>query len=143
MSASAITDALITMYGAASAFGSDCGRTYKVMETTSGSCMVVSWTGLNDSHVTFGGGAATEIWTFGLEVFVKDSGGPTADMGRSVQVADTVLGVVRADRTIQGTTDHFVSLTGDRNLPPENFVEAGGHIWHRHNFFLTVEEYVG
>ena len=113
MSASAIADALITMYSAASAFGTDCGKTYKVLETSSGSSCVVSWTGLEARKVTMSGGTEQDYkWTFSLEVFVKDSGAPTADLGRNIEVADAVISPVFADQTLLGTVDEFVRLTG-------------------------------
>ena len=136
MSASSIGDALITMFGAASAFGSDCGYTYKPLESSSGSCLVVGFSGFEHIKSTMGGGANDVTYTFSLEMFIKEKAAPTSDLKRISQAADTIIQMIETDPTIQDTVQHYTGLAGTRD---EGLVETSNHLWWRVPFELTVE----
>jgi hypothetical protein len=130
MSASAIIDGLITALTASSAFGSEnAGYHYGVLESTSGSCAVVSWINLTQTEETFANVTNERDWTFSVELYAKDTGNPVAVMSRLSSCIDTFLGVLEDDRTLQGTVERITEVRGTRPLPPDGFIDAGGATW--------------
>lgn len=128
MSGSAITDALITMLGAASAFGSDAvAKDYSVMERSSGSCCVITWKRFNSTAVTFGGVANDRHWTHTIQGFVKDLGDPISLLNRVVGFGDKVLDVIEHDDSLQGTVATVDRVECGRDLNAG--VQAGGAQW--------------
>ena len=139
MSASAIADALVTMYSAASAFGSrSVGKDYAVLEAATASGLVIGWQNVTQSPQAYGSPRSTErLWTFALEAFAKDTGANVNP--RTLAVVDTVLNVIKADDTLQGTVTEVISIVGARS-PGEAFT-VGGATWLRMNFELQAREW--
>lgn len=127
MSGSAITDALITMLGAASAFGSqNVAKDYSVLERSSGCCCVVTWRRVVSAQVDFGDDRDRQ-WTHTIQGFVKDLGDPISTMSRINAFSDTVLAVLENDDTLQGTVERIDVIEGNRDLNAA--VTSGGMTW--------------
>jgi hypothetical protein len=142
VSASAITDGFITQLGAASAFGVDVSDTYRVLETTSGSCCVVNWTGATPALGAFGGGGTLNyVYVFSIESFIKVKEQPSANAPRVSATLDTVLTCLYNNMTIQGTVEDITKIESKRELPPEGLLEVGGHLWHRMVTEVTVLDF--
>jgi len=129
MSGSAIADAIITMLSATSSIGTDAvSKDYKVLETTSGSCCVVNWLGMNERMIAFGNPADKEvIWTHIIQGFAKDEGDATEVFKRLLDFPDKIVTTLRADDTLQGTVEEVRAIRGKRD--PELAVQAGGAVW--------------
>ncbi len=128
MSGSAIADALVTMLGAASAFGSTAvGKDYSVLERSSGSCCVVTWRRFSSVTTTYGKGSHDRQWTHSIQGFVKDLGDPISLLGRVLTFSDTVLNVLEHDDTLQGTVKKVDRVDAARDLNAA--VQAGGAFW--------------
>ena len=128
MSGSAIADALVTMLGAASAFGSTAvGKDYKVLESSSGSCCVVTWRRFTSVESTYGGATHDRQWTHTIQGFIKDQGDAVSLLGRVITFSDTILNVIEKDGTLQGTVNEVVRVDAARDLNAA--VQAGGAFW--------------
>ncbi len=128
MSGSAIADALVTMLGAASAFGSTAvGKDYSVLERSSGSCCVVTWRRFTSVESTYGGGSHDRQWTHSIQGFIKDLGDPISLLGRVLTFSDTILNVIEHDGTLQGTVNSVNQVNAARDLNAA--VQAGGAFW--------------
>jgi hypothetical protein len=140
LSASAIADALVTMFQAASAFGpAGAGKDYSVMETGSGSAVVISWQGIAHAPQTFGDPTLKEnIWQFALQAYVKDTGSNVNP--RTLTLADIVISTIQNDDTLLGTVDQVIGLTGSR--APGEAYSVGGNTWLESRFELIAREFV-
>lgn len=129
MSASAIADGIVTMLTATSAFGTNGAAThYRVLESQSASCCVVSWRGLRMIPHTFGDPPDTErIWTFLIETFSKDTGNPLDVLSRTKSCISAVADVMAGDDTIQGTAENMPEMRAEK-LPRLGLV-IGGATW--------------
>lgn len=142
MSASAMVDALIYLYSAASLFGANnVGKeVYDVLEKSSGSCLVVSVVGLkSDNQAGFGG--RQHWWQYQLDAFIKDTGDPFAFKNRSLLTVDNVVKGIESDFTIQGTA----VMIGDLQMARETdraIVTTGGLTYYQARFLLSALEYV-
>ena len=129
-SASAIADGLITMFSAASQFGSGnvSKNSYQVMETSAGSCLIVQWTGYSHRPQVFGSPANTRrTWRMNLKCYIRDTGNPVATLNRVWTATDNILNCLYADDTLQGTVDMLTSVEANRD--PETAYTAGGATW--------------
>jgi len=129
MSGSAIADAIITMLSATSSIGTDAvSKDYAVLETTSGSCAVVNWLGMNEKPVAFGDPTDKDIvWTHLITGFVKDEGDINEMYQRVLDFPDIVVTTLRSDDTLQGTVENVIAIRGRRD--PELAAIAGGARW--------------
>ena len=131
MSASAIADGLVTMLSAASVFGPGMvsKNSYQILETASGSCAVVQWTGLASHRTSMGGAGANRnrLWDFQIRCFIRDTGQPTAVMNRVWSATDLVLSTLESDESINGTAEELEDVTGTRD--PETVFTVGGATW--------------
>ena len=143
MSASAIADALVTMLSATSALGTGSVATnYSVLESSSGSCAVVGWTGFTSNPDTFGDPRERSCqWTMLIQGFVKDEGDPVATMNRVLATVDTIQAVINSDDTLQGTVEETLQLRGDRD--PDTAVLTGGMTWLPLRVEVDCQEYQG
>ena len=142
MSASAIIDSVIEMVGAASFMGPDnVARDYRVIESVSGSAMVVEILGLEQFEQTFGTALHQDDWTLSVRMFSKDTGDPAAIGARTACMVDMLAATVRADPTLQGTVERTARLVVERELPPDGFVVAGGATWQEAIGRMEVEEW--
>jgi len=129
MSGSAIADGLITMLGAASAFGNEAvAKDFSVLERSSGSYCVVSWRRFSSAPATFGNPTdKNRQWTHTIMGFVKDLGDAKSTLGRVLKFGDVVLEVIEHDDTLQGTVEKVDRVEGGRDLNAA--VRAGGADW--------------
>lgn len=136
MGASTIIDALQTMLSAASAFGSDhvSKGDYNVLESTSGSCVVLEWSGLELVDDTFGS-LTRHNWTITARMFAKDLGHAQATATRTLTCIDTLASVLKDDFTLLGTVERVTGIRSERELVPEGTIEVGGAFW----FEMPVE----
>jgi hypothetical protein len=130
MSASAIADALVTMLSATSAFGSGAvsKSSYKVLETSSASCAVVSPLSMTSIPTTFGSPRDRErLWTFRVQGFRKDTGDPDAVLSGVYAIIDAIVDCVEGDDTVQGTGE----ATGEFEMEhtPGEALIVGGAAW--------------
>ncbi len=128
-SPSAIADALKTMFGAASAFGSDFVTvgTYDVLDRASASCMVINWTGYRGVAETFGDPPAFwQLNDFELAVFLKDTGDPFYLTRQVLTAASLVQGTLTADDLLQGTIDALEGIAG--KFTPNRGVQSGAGV---------------
>jgi len=131
MSASAIADGLVTMLSAASVFGPGMvsKNSYQILETTSGSCAVVQWSGLTSRRTSMGGAGANRNrwWNFQIRCFIRDTNQPTAVMNRVWSATDLVLSTLESDESINGTAEELEEVIGIRD--PETAFTVGGATW--------------
>lgn len=142
MSASAICDALATMLSAASAFGSgNADSHYGILESSSGSAVVIQWASLTSRVDQFGRASHERMWTIALDMFNKDTGDPIAVGNRNKACIDTLVTCLEGDDTIQGTGEWTGIIRANRPLPPEGIFEAGGANWFRIDTQIDVVEW--
>jgi len=141
LSASAICDGLTTLLGAASAFGADCNSHYGVLESSSGSAVVIQWIGLASLKDQFGRVTDERTWTMALDIFNKDTGDPVAVGNRNKACIDTVVACLESNDTIQGTCEWTRTIRASRPLPPDGIFEAGGATWFRITAEIDVVEW--
>lgn len=142
MSGSAIADALVTMLGAASAFGSEAVSKddYACLERASGSAVMVQPEGFSNIVLTFGAPTKKHVtWQIGLEVYVKDTGDPAKVLNRLWSVQDVIKGVIDSDDTALGTAKKVVLDRGTR--PRDTYTEAGGATWLPYYMTILAEEF--
>ncbi len=126
--ASGLADALVTMLTATSVFGASmvAKSNYLVLEQSSGSCAVVSFTAV-DTRVDAHAHGLQRIWENNVEIFIRDTGDADTVLNRIYSAVDATLLCLESDDTIQGQVSEVVStnIRRDRN----RFVEAGGATW--------------
>jgi hypothetical protein len=131
MSASSIADGLVTMLSAASVFGTGMvsKNSYQVLESSSGSCAVVQWTGLTSQRTTYGGAGANRnrTWNFQIRCFIRDTGQAPEMINHVWTATDLVLSTLESDETILGTADELGDINGSRD--PETVFTVGGATW--------------
>jgi hypothetical protein len=141
MSASAIADAIVTNLSAASVFGAGgvSKSSYRVLESMSGSCAVVSFADMMARPVTFGSPRKFDSdWTLEVTIFIKDTGDPSALLNKVFTATDGTLASLRSDDTLQGTSDGIVQISG--GFEPGRAVETGGFTWLPVTFRVVVRE---
>jgi len=129
-SSSAIADAIVTMFSAASQFGSGnvAKNSYKILETSTGSCLTVQWVRYNSTPLTFGVPmTGRKRWSFSLKCWIRDTGNPTAAVERVWKATDNVVDCLMADDTLQGTVDFLNNINAFRD--PELAITVGGATW--------------
>jgi hypothetical protein len=131
-SSSMIADALITMFSAASQFGTGnvSKNSYQVLETSTGSCMMVQWTSYADKPSTmgtFGQTSKQRTWNMNLKCYIRDTGDPVAVLNRVWTATDNILACLNADETLQGTVDEVTQVEGSHD--PETAFTVGGATW--------------
>lgn len=142
MSASDISDSLVTNLGAASVFGSTQVAThFQILESTSACCAVVGFVGLVDSPYTFGNGRKTEYTHF-IKLYVKDTSGNARTIQADLQgMVDKAACSLRVDRILQGAASirevNEFSFTHD----VETAFEAGGATWFLADGLITTTEW--
>ena len=141
MSASAIADGLVTLLSAASVFGAGnvSKNSYQVLETSTGSCVVVQWTRLTSRAMTFGN-LRHRVWNFQLRCFIRDTGDAGAVLNRVWTATDGILACLESDDTIQGTAKEIDDISGTRD-PEGAFVTPGGGTWLPVEFNVAVVEF--
>ena len=127
-SASAIADGFLALFGAASQFGTTgvSKNSYQVLESVSGSCLVISCVGLNSSFMTLGGDRRYH-WTFRLKYWIRDTGDAVATINRTWTVIDNIISALASDPTVQGTAQEIQTIQATRD--PESAEVVGGHAW--------------
>jgi hypothetical protein len=141
-SASAIGDALVTMFSAASQFGSGnvAKNSYKVLETSTGSCLTVQWVRYNYTPLAFGVPmTGRRTWSFSLKCWVRDTGNPTAAVDRVWKATDNIVACLTADDTLQGTVDLVNNINAFRD--PELAITIGGATWLPFEFTLDAIQF--
>lgn len=142
MSASDISDSLVTNLGAASVFGSNQVAThFQILEQTSACCAVVGFVGLVDSPDRFGNARET-VYTHFIKLYVKDTSGNAQTIQTQLQgMVDKAACSLRVDRTLQGDADirevNEFSFTHD----VETAFEAGGATWFLADGLITTTEW--
>ena len=138
-SPSAIADALVTMFSAASMFGSGnvAKNSYKILETSTGSCLTVQWTRFTSTPMTFGVPmSGRETWSFSLKCWVRDTGNPFAAVDRVWQATNNIVACLAADDTLLGTVDFVSGINAARD--PEMSISVGGATWLPFEFTLDA-----
>lgn len=145
MSASAIKDGLVTTLSAASAFGAGGVDTnYSILETTGGSCLVLSWANLDSAPMAYGVAHKERVWTFAVEIFMKDTGDPVSLMNRPFSAIDTIVTALEADPTVQGTAESVPAIRAfHRPSQFRQLVDAGGAIWVMFQIEIDIREWPG
>ena len=141
MSASAITDGIVTMLSAASVFGSTgvSKNSFQVMESTSGSCCIVQVPGLQSGATTFGTNYGNmRLWDFILYTYVRDTGDAPAAMNRMLTMIDTVVACIEADQSLQGTCFELRNISMRRD--PQRAESYAGATWLPAEWHLGVVE---
>ncbi len=142
MSASGICDALVSILGAASAFGTGCTSThYGILESSSGSAVVVQWTGIQSHKDQFGLATNERQWVITLDMFAKDLGDPIALSNKVQGCIDILLTTMESNDTINATAEWTGAIRATRPLPPEGIYEAGGANWFRMPVEIDVTEW--
>lgn len=134
--ASAIKDGFVTTLSAASVLGSEQVSTnYAVMESTSACCCVVSFTGYENTAMTFGNDRE-EAWMFYLQGYLKDTGNPITLKNNVFAFTDKIIRALKDDDTVQGTAKGLgrVLISHD----PEVAFVAGGATWLPVEFSVEV-----
>jgi len=131
MSASNIADSLVTALSAASAFGTgNVSTNYAVLNSTSGSCAVITFSEFEIHQGVFGGGNGEIIWTFVVEAFAKDLGDAFSTRNRTFSTVDTVINVLKTDPTVQGSVEDLVAIRGGKAILGEDkILESGETGW--------------
>jgi hypothetical protein len=141
-SASGIADALVTMFSAASLFGPNnvAKNSYKVLETTTGSCLTVQWVRYNSTPLAFGVPmSGRKTWSFSLKCWVRDTGNPMAAIERVWQATDNIVNCLTVDDTLQGTVDLTNNINAFRD--PELIITIGGASWLLFEFTLDAIQF--
>ena len=142
MSASAIGDALVSILGAASAFGPGSVAThYGVLESSSGSAVVIQWTGIESHKDQFGQATNERNWIMTLDMFAKDLGDPIALSNKLSSCIDILLTTMESNNTINATAEWTGAIRANRPMPPEGIFEAGGATWFRMPVEIDVREW--
>ena len=131
----------MSQLGAASAFGGDAGTHYGILESSSGSAVVIQWVALASRKDQFGLATNERTWTIALDMFNKDTGDPIAVGNRNKACIDTLISCIESDDTIQGTGEWTGAIRATRPLPPEGIFEAGGANWFRMTTEIDVVEW--
>ncbi len=142
MGASAICNSLVSILGAASAFGPGCVAThYGVLESSSGSAVVVQWTGIQSHKDQFGQATNERQWIMTLDMFAKDLGDPIALSDKLQACVDILLTTMESNDTINATAEWTGAIRANRPMPPEGIFEAGGATWFRMPVELDITEW--
>lgn len=142
ISASAVRDGLVSVLSGSAYFGQNTVDTdYKILETSSACCVVVSWAGYEGNPITMGAGQGG-VHIFLLELRLKEMDAPTAIMDRTVESVDKILNALRSDDTLNGTAKGIESLEGTRE-PGVAFVSPGGNAWLPIDFTTRVQVWGG
>jgi len=141
MSASAIADGLVTMFSAASLFGASMVSkdSFQILESSSGSCLMVGWTGLTDTAMNFGNGKERH-WTFNLHCYIRDTGNAVGVMDKVWTATDLIIACLDSDDTIQGTAQGIDSISG-HNDPEHAYQLPSGALWKDFNFQVSIMEF--
>ena len=140
MNASAIAGGLVTLLGAASAFGSQyvSSSSYQVLESSTGSALVVQWTGLRSEPMTHGDDRR-RLWNFQLRCFIRDTGQAESVLGRVWAATDVIINALESDPTIQGTATEVQGISARRD--PETAMTVGGATWHAFEYNVEILEW--
>lgn len=138
MSGSAMLDGLKTLYSAASLFGTGMVsiETFDVLETCSGSCLVLSEVGMASEDSAWG--TRDHVRRFRLDVFLKATGDPFAYRKRKLTATDLVIAAIEDDPTIQGTAESIGRL--EMNFEPNMGIKIGGQDFTNARFTLEAKE---
>lgn len=131
--------AFVTNLGATSVLGSNVNTNYKVLESSSACCLVVSGLSKQESSITTFGGVRDEKITFMLEGFLKDTGNPNIMIPNVGSFSDLVVTSLESDPTLQGTVDYINDIRAERTVG-EAF-SVGGHTWFKVDFNVDVIKY--
>lgn len=145
MSASAIKDGFITQLSAASAFGTNGVSTnYRILEQTAGSCLVISWINLDSTPLAYGTTHIDRVWTFSVEIFLKDTGDPIAVLNRPFAAIDTIVSALEDNPTVQGTCEEVPAIRAfHRPSEFRQIIDAGGNTWLMFNIEIDLREWPG
>jgi hypothetical protein len=140
MSASAITDGVISLLSAASVFGASMvgNHKYDALEQCGGSCAAVFCTGFVSDESTYGNQRKHD-WNYVIESYYRFTGDYDAVRNMAQTGLDLVLSTIESDPTIQGTAFSIGQITG--NVPPALNVEIGGAYWMLTPFNVVIREY--
>lgn len=92
-------------------------------------------------HDQFGYVTSERAWTITLDAFVKDTGDPFAVGTKRITCIDTILNVIEADDTIQGTVNRVTQIRGSRELPDDDAFTVGGFTWRRQRIDVDLVEW--
>ena len=138
-----IKDALVDILSGSDAFGQGgAGTNYDVLETTSGSAVVLSWTNLSSSQVGYTIGNTERLWTFSAEIYLKDEGDPDELMNKPFGAIDTIVQTLEQNPTLNGTASGVTAIRAFHR--PSKFrevVDVGGFVWLLFNIELDVLEW--
>lgn len=144
MSASAISDGIITNLSAASVVGaSQVATHWGVLETTGACAAVVIFRGLESTPWALGN-RRERFYTHRATLYVKDRSGNATLLERDIQaLTDKSVCSLELDRGLQGNPDiwEVSSITGEHD--PTNTVEAGGAMWYFATLDIRTREWPG
>lgn len=111
-----VINAIVTNLGCASALGANrVGKDYSVIESSQFPTAVVGWLGTTSVPTAMGGGR-DKLWTFSVEVFIKDTGSASAVMDYFPTLSKSILDSLESDLTLQGTVDEVNQIRCSREL---------------------------
>ena len=136
-SGSAICDGVVTLLTATSMLGASMAtvNNWKVLEKTSGSCAVVSITGLSFEPTTFGTNK-DQVWTIAILGYIKDTNHPTDDLSKINTMITSFADAIASDDTLQGTVGIVRSFRATRRAGDR--LEIGGALWHPVEMFVEA-----
>lgn len=138
-----IKDALIDILSESDAFGADGVSTnYDVLESPSGSAVVLSWTNLSSKQAGFTTGNTERLWTFSAEIYLKDEGNPVELLDKPFGAIDVIVNKLELNPTLNDTADSVAAIRAFHR--PSKFrevVDVGGFVWLLFNIELDVLEW--
>lgn len=111
---------------------------FAVLETSASTAAIVTFNGVTSEPDAMGTGRARR-WTIGVDVFVKDTGNPTALLDTVASATDALLPLLEAAETWNGVVDIVQNVTATFRL--EDMVQAGGAAWVPVSFVLEALDF--
>jgi hypothetical protein len=139
-----IKNALINTLSGSDAFGADgVSTSYDVLESPSGSAVVISWTNLSAQPAGYSIDNRQRVWTFSAEIYLKDDGDPQALLDKPFEAIDVIVSTLEKDPTLGGTSGGVTDIRAFHR--PSKFrevVDVGGFVWLLFNIELDVVEWI-
>jgi hypothetical protein len=141
MSASDITDSIITNLTAASVFGACQVKTHYHVLESSGCCAVVSFAGVDVTPFTMGD-SFQRVYTHAIEVYVKDTSGNAEQIEAQTQrMVDLSVCSLQADSTLQRGDPNLRQVEAIRGAHDiQTVANAAGAVWYLAELEIEVRE---
>ena len=126
MGAYTICEGLITNLSSASVLGPrGISKDYSILEQTQGPAAVIGWMGVAEVPTSFGNPSGKDVlYTFRVQVFIKDTGSASAMMDSAMTTIDKILPSLMSDDTVQNTAVEITAVRAART-PGEGAVIGG------------------